>query len=455
MANTLSLSSEHGPYLQGLHQNSLRGSSRITPTPPSPTLTPRKHHHGPTRSAVFSSLRSSEEKENVTAKPTDAVGWSSNAAAKDALDVFQSPAVPPPCHTTPDTPEFLARIEQALRIDDAGLATPLPCKTVPVRSASSSYPSAGHNTPRVQSPVSEHHPRNRLSFSGLSKFGRANDTLSNLQSSSPASAISTKDGAGDTSHDELVADTAAAITEWQDASQPLKTMVYNNYALTDSSELFPSDSLSQRDNVSLSPSTLPPATPPSHVPAAAAAAAAAAATATTTASATSEASSESFTRLNNLGHQYDGTREARRNGSPEVKYRPAPALDGATHPFHSSKRKASTFSLRSLTRSFTKRRRLVAIRHWASKVYHRSSRRLTEAYRRFKNHDHDQMPPTRVAGSWDSHAHGQAANPLDGSGDDKPRGSNAVIGFERRRRSEDWWKDGVSRYRAPSGMFAK
>lgn len=360
-------------------------------------------------------------------------------------DAFKWPAVPPACHTAPETPDFLARIEQVLRIDDdGGLAAALPCKTGPVRSSSSAYPSAGHNTPRVQSPVSEYRLGNRLSFSGLSKFGRANDDLSNLRSNSPASACSEtgREDVADTSHHELVADTAAAITEWQDAGEPLRKVTYNNYALADSSELFPSDSLSQQqqeqqereDDFSLSPSTPPsPAMDP-----------------TATSCCTSSHDSDA---LNNLGHQYDGTLDARRNGSPEVKHRPAPALDGSSRPFQPSKRKASTFSLRSLTRSLTKRRRLAAIRQWASRVYHTSSRRLAEAYHRFKK-QHQQRGRPGANGPWD-HGHPARGQGAAQSENGEPKGSNAVFEFERQRRSEDWWKDGVSRYRAPSGMFAK
>ncbi|KAG6008019.1 hypothetical protein E4U54_008757 [Claviceps lovelessii] len=505
MPSTLSLSDEHGSYLQGLHHNSVRGRNIA------PISSPHKHH-GSTPSTVLSSMPFSEEKENATAGQEDLSSlasptldengqnsahvniWSSDSAAQNAaftcmplqpspayrppgpesvtdlaadlnsLDACKWPALPQPCHIASDTPEFLERIERALRIDDASLAAPLPCKTAPVRSASSSYPSPGYNTPRVRSPVSEHHPANRLSFSGLSRFGRANDTLSNLQSNSPASATSATEGLGDTSHHELVADTAAAITEWQNANQPLRKMTYNNYALTDSSELFPSDSLSQKDSVSLSPSSPPPT--PSGT---GSAAARVRATATATATETATTSREALDGLYSLGHQYDGILEARRNGSSEVKYRPPRALNGTTPPFSSSKRKASTFSLRSLTRSLTKRRRLAAIRHWASKVYHKSSRRLTEAYRRFKSHH--QMPSAGFNKPWNHEQQNQegggggaggggggggiAAAHLDGVQEDKPRGSNAIFGFERQRRSEDWWKDGVSRYRAPSGMFGK
>ncbi|KAG6255271.1 hypothetical protein E4U49_007158 [Claviceps purpurea] len=425
MSSTLSLSAEHGSYLQGLHHNSNAADANVW------------NSTFPARDAASSytpfHLSPAHQQLGLNAVDVDS-------------DVYKWPAVPPPCHTAPDTPDFLKRIERALRIDDADVAAPLPCKTAPVRGSSSSYPSVGQNTPRVRSPVSEHHRGNRLSFSGLSKFGRANDNLSNLQSNSPGSAASAAEDVGDISHHELVADTAAAITEWQDASKPFRKLPYNNYELAESSELFPSDSLSQQGIVLPSPSTRPP-TPPSRVTRAPEGGRAMTST-TTTATPTS-----SVEALDSLGHQYDGILEARRKRTSEIKYRPAPALDGTSHPLTSSKRKASTFSLRSLTRSLKKKRRLTAIRHWASKVYQRSSLRLTEAYRKFKSHH--PMRHAGFSGPWDRQQKQQPAIQARGKNDDKARGSNAVFGFERQRRSEDWWEDGVSRYRAPSGMFTK
>ncbi|KAK2591624.1 hypothetical protein QQS21_010693 [Conoideocrella luteorostrata] len=317
-------------------------------------------------------------------------------------------------------------------MDESAVPPPPPCKTGPVRSASSAYPSAGHNTPRVQSPVSEYHYGNRLSLSDLSKFGRVNDDLSNLRSSSPTS--SETGDVGDTSNHELIADATAAITEWQDASQPLKRGTYHNYSLADSTELFPSDSLSQRDDVSLSPSS-PPLITSDLLP-------------------TSQ-STETTSALRNLDDQYDGALDSRRNGSPEVKRTIAPALDGASHSFHPSKRKASTFSLRSLTRSLAKRRRLTTIRQWAGSVYRNSARRIKEAYRKIKYRH--QTPLEDVVGSGAGPGPGAFRgneHPIS-SPNGKPEGSNRMFAFDRSRRSEDWWKDGVSRYRAPSGMFAK
>ncbi|KAG8407103.1 hypothetical protein J3458_020597 [Metarhizium acridum] len=222
-----------------------------------------------------------------------------------------------------------------------------------IRSASSAYPSS-HNTPRMQSPVSEYCRGNRLSLSGLSRFGRTNDCLSNLRSSSPSS---NQQAVGDTSNQELMADAAAAITEWQGISRPVKSATYNNYSLADSSDLFPSDSLSQRGDFSLSPSS-PPSQQSARGPA--------------------QHAQDYFKPLDS---QYDGTVDADRNRSPEPK-------DGltftATQTFHRSKRKVSQLSLRSLTRSLSKRPRLMAFRQWAANVYHDSSRRLSGAYHRLK-----------------------------------------------------------------------
>ncbi|GAO18747.1 hypothetical protein UVI_02040690 [Ustilaginoidea virens] len=297
----------------------------------------------------------------------------------------------------------------------------LPCRAATVRDASSEYPSPEHNTSRIQSPVSEYQHGHRLSLSSLSRFGRANDCLSNLRSSSPAS--SKGEAVGDTSHHDLIADTAAAITEWQDAGRPLKKMSYHNYSLANSSEVFPSDSLSQREDFSLAPSS-PPSTPPDQA----------------------AASPSDADAVGALGDQYDGTMEARHDASPKVRHPISPALNNGPHSFCRSKRKASAFSLRSLTRPLTKRRRLAAFCQWASKV----SRRLTETYRRFKNQH--QVRKERDRDAWGANRRSEELRnpPISWS-----KGSNGVFEFHGgRQRNEDWWKEGVGRYRAPSGMFA-
>ncbi|OAA43681.1 hypothetical protein NOR_04256 [Metarhizium rileyi] len=224
-----------------------------------------------------------------------------------------------------------------------------------------------------------------------------------------------------------MADTAAAITEWQEVPRPMKSATYNNYSLADSSDLFPSDSLSQREAVSLAPSN-PPSPPPTKSP--------------------THKSAQSSKYCEHLNTQYDGTVEAIRNRSPEPKNGLTPALD-TTQSFHQSKRKASQFSLRSLTKSLSKRPRLVAFRQWAINFYHGSSRRLSEAYHRLKYHrqGHSGEP-----GAWRSmrrrhrRGDGERGNPCD-----QPYGEFKYD--QGAPGNQEWWKDGVTKYRAPSWMF--
>ncbi|KHN97992.1 uncharacterized protein MAM_04381 [Metarhizium album ARSEF 1941] len=228
---------------------------------------------------------------------------------------------------------------------------------------------------------------------------------------------------GDTSNHELMADTAAAITEWQGISRPIKSATYNNYSLTNSSDLFPSDSLSQREVVSLAPSS--PLSEPS-----------------------ARESTQNPQHVKPLNAQYDGTVDPGRNTSPEPNNGLAPALDAA-QTFHQSKRKASQFSLRSLTRSLSKRPRLVALRQWAANVYHGSSRRLSKAYHRLK---HQRRTHFGEFGAWRGigQRRQQAADDAKGS-PDQPYG---VFEYDNGPRvNQEWWKDGVTRYRAPSWMF--
>ncbi|EXV00868.1 hypothetical protein X797_005880 [Metarhizium robertsii] len=218
------------------------------------------------------------------------------------------------------------------------------CKPSNIWSASSAYPSPGHNTPRVQSPVSEaeYCRGNRLSLSGFS--------LPNLRSSSPSS-----NAIADTSNREIMAP-------------------------GDGSDLF----------------------------------------------------------------WYDGTIDADRR-SPEPKDGPTFARAAQTF---SSKRKASQFSLRSLTKSLSKRPRLVAFRQWAVNIYHDSSRRLTEAYRRLK-HQRRFGEFRAWTGIGRRRQRPQPADDVK----DKSAQPYGVFKYESGPGNQEWWKDGVTRYRAPSWMF--
>lgn len=299
------------------------------------------------------------------------------------------------------------------------------------RSGSSAYPSPGHSTPRFQSPVSEYFQGNRLSLSGLSQFGRANDCLSNLRSSS-SSAPSNEPKIGDTSHHELIADAAAAITEWQDAVRPLKKSAFNNYSLADSSDLFPSDSLSQQQ-ADRSLSLLTASSPFSDV---------------TRESGASDTSDTPQSLIN----QYDGVLDAPGSESPVLKPPVIrPVLDDPFRPSKPSKRKASIFSIRSVTKSWAKRRRLSGFRRWAGNMYRSSSRRLIEAYRKLKHgrsQAHLRHPGRpRNDGSDEGLTAPSRGNSESGQGPFRFNGDSQT--------DSTWWEEGTRCYRAPSGMFAR
>lgn len=86
---------------------------------------------------------------------------------------------------------------------------------------------------------------NRLSFSDLSRFGRGNDRLSFLRSSSPTSSTQHAKADSGSRHD-VIDEAKAAISGWQDEPRPLKRLSYNHYELADSSDVLPCDSMSQR-----------------------------------------------------------------------------------------------------------------------------------------------------------------------------------------------------------------
>lgn len=81
-----------------------------------------------------------------------------------------------------------------------------------LRKTSSSYPSQGHASTRVQSPESMLRP-NKLSFTDLSRFGKANDRLSNLRST--LSSDGGYDKTMSTAPPEAMEEAITAIAQWQ------------------------------------------------------------------------------------------------------------------------------------------------------------------------------------------------------------------------------------------------
>lgn len=272
----------------------------------------------------------------ISAHDTQNMASTANRTRSDSG--FRSPLVPYPCRAAPDSDELLAELNRNLHIDDNESASQSAERSSHARSASSTYPSPYHNTPRVQSPLSAYNGH-KLSLSDLSRFGRCNDRLSNLRSSSPTS--SRKEQLGETSDHDVVLDATVAISEWQDAARPFRHCIRNKYALEDGSELLPSDSLSQRDELSTSSHHSPTST---------------------IARQQWDEELDVVEDRQPVQDQYDGAGEVQHPSSPNADHVSPAIVDDGLHPIHRSKRKASQFSLRSLTRSFTKRPRLVEIR---------------------------------------------------------------------------------------------
>ncbi|KAM4064605.1 hypothetical protein HRG_005027 [Hirsutella rhossiliensis] len=259
---------------------------------------------------------------------------------------------------------------------------------------------------------------NRLSLSDLSRFGRGNDRLSYLRSSSTVS--STQQAEGDTSHQEAMDEATAAISGWQDEPRPLQRPAYNQYELADSSEVLPSDSLSQR--LSPTPLEFEPLAP-----------------AIDSRTSPSDVSESTLNSLQRLKNQYDGPADSQRLKGSEPTSLP---------PLRPNKRSASQFSLRSLTRSFSKRPRLQGLRKLATHVYRGGSRHLSLARHRWRLQKEQER---RQFEAWKAKRRRERpADPLKG----KSERGFGTFSFERGRfGNEEWWKEGVAKYQAPGWML--
>lgn len=284
-----------------------------------------------------------------------------------------------------------------------------------LRNTSSSYPSQGHASTRVQSPESMLRP-NKLSFTDLSRFSKANDRLSNLRST--LSSDGDFDRSASTAPLEVREDAIAAITQWQGQLRP-RVASYNKYQLSESAEVLPGDSASQQPSptgVHFLPST--------------------------------PASAKSKGGLTHIKGQLDGTHEATSQvESPDPASRSSSAPGTHGHPPRQSKRKASAFSLRSLTNSLSKRPRF-DIRKWASEFYRQGSQRLNMARLKWR---HQTRQDRGIFEAW--RARHRRADQNTFPGQEETKKDHGAFLIERKVCSnEDWWRDGVSRYEAPKWM---
>lgn len=253
-------------------------------------------------------------------------------------------------------------IRQKLRLSQSPPHSPVSPEDsiVRARSTSSEYPSNGHASPRVVSPASTVFV-NGLAISDLRQFGRGNDRLSFL-CSSPSSY--SRGVAGEMKDSGIMGEATTASNECRDTwpQSPLKS-IFNPFELIESAEILPSDSLSQKRGAQASEAE---------------SIACASINERVNGNKTPKVCIQGFTG------RYDGTVDFRRRMSSEAATSALSlALEATNLSRRGSKRKASQFSLRSLTRPFAKRPRL-GFRRWAHHVLRRGSRRLSQAYRRWR-----------------------------------------------------------------------
>jgi hypothetical protein len=289
-----------------------------------------------------------------------------------------------------------------------------------LRKTSSSYPSQGNASTRIQSPESMFHP-NKLSLTNLSRFSKANDRLSNLRSTLSDEG---HDMSMSTAPPEAMEEAITAIAQWQ-GELPPRISSYNKYQLSESAEVLPGDSASQQQNPS--GAQLPLLTPRSA----------------------KGRGGLTWGSVEHIKGQLDGTHEtiSRFESSPDPAIRSPCAPVNQEHPHKRSKRKASVFSLRSLTNSLSKRPRF-GLRKWASTVYQQGSQRLNMARLKWR---HQPRQDRRAFEAWRArHRKVAQDGPLCKQESEKNYGT-----FPSERKvcaNEDWWRDGVSRYEAPRWM---
>ncbi|KAL3955400.1 hypothetical protein ACCO45_010963 [Purpureocillium lilacinum] len=311
-------------------------------------------------------------------------------------------------------------MDESLQLEPPRVPTPTGDKrTAHPRSTSSEYPSPGHASPRVQSPASTvciH----RLSFSDLARFGRANDRLSYLRSSTPTS--STQDANADVSRHDVLDEASAAISEWRGEPWSTKEAPYNHYELTDSSEVLPGDSLSQRASPNRSESA-----------------------------------------NGSLSIKYQDPSEVHRDGTRTISNsqrtstmgqlrHKAPAAPQQLHPKLLAKRPKNLHEDQT-TRQNGKRRNShyaasAGLRRFANTVYRGGSRRLSRAYHKWK---HQNEVERKQFEAWRANRRREhPADPLKG----KSEKGFGVFSFEKSRYGdEEWWKEGVAKYQAPPWML--
>ena len=325
--------------------------------------------------------------------------------ADDDASLLQSPVIPPLSDDKENSSTLAELVDEHLKVAESTCPSLNPLTRVNHhRTTSSSYHSQDHDSVRVGSPEPEKQA-NYLSTSDLARYGKANDRISNLRSTSPFSSN------GDLANQQSlhVPDEAAlTMNGWQDGTY--EKQVYEG---TGTDAMHPTPR-------SLRYELPKPFTCHYQIP---------------------------KTNSEGTGDDkgFDGANEANAHsrGYREIESS-VDDVDGSHSPLKTLKRKASHFSLSSLSKSLSKRPRL-GFRKWASSVIQNGSRRLSIAKQKLK--EHAEMERREFA-AWKAQRRRARAD----AAAEKEKQS-AAFTKDQHKDGEEWWKDGAgSKFHAPRWM---
>lgn len=148
--------------------------------------------------------------------------------------------------------------------------------------------------------------------------------------------------------------------------------------------------------------------------------------------------------------QFDGINDGRFVDSPDFSAPPrAPrftdsAIDTQTRP---SKRKASQFSLRSITSTIAAKRPRLGLGKLAATIVKGSTRKVSHVRQKWRQQNELEMQQFEA---WRAtRRRERPGDPLKG----KHEKGYSAFSFDRSRYgNEEWWKEGVAKYQAPSWM---
>lgn len=141
------------------------------------------------------------------------------------------------------------------------------------------------------------------------------------------------------------------------------------------------------------------------------------------------ASSPSEAEADGHGRGYDGADETLVSSRESFALSPASSAD-ARPPLRKAKRRASHFSLRSLSKSFSWKRSHLGLRKWANSVYRETKRKI-------KKHSE-----TEGRG----HSAGKAQRRKSKAAETESPKINGALSTGSRHKKRDWWKEGVAKY---------